>query len=268
MKITTSLPTMALRDSVLRFQQREAHLTSVTILFPIPARFEQLLEFYLKDRYVLRPYGSVATFRSPSAVIVGPSTQRNVELVLHGRLEMFTVHFQPSGFHQLFGLPMPELTDQGYEAHTVIGSFASEMQDRLAAAATFLERVQIANAMFLKLAAVRSGANGVAKLANRVIHDAGRLDISGAARDAGLGVRQFERKFTQQVGITPKLYARIVRFQAALEAKVLDPRRSWADVAHTLGYFDQMHMVHDFQQFADQSPATFLKNFTSLPEPW
>lgn len=75
------------------------------------------------------------------------------------------------------------------------------------------------------------------------------MRISALANDAGLSVRQFERDFLQQVGIRPKLYARIVRFEAALDSKARSFTKSWTNVAHQFGYYDQMHMVHDFEDY-------------------
>jgi hypothetical protein len=55
-----------------------------------------------------------------------------------------------------------------------------------------------------------------------------------------VGDRQFERRFRYEIGIPPKLYARIVRFEAALRRKAAAPATQWTDIAHILGYHDQM----------------------------
>ena len=71
-------------------------------------------------------------------------------------------------------------------------------------------------------------------------------------------MRQFERRFTQQVGMRPKLFARIARFEAALENKARFGSKSWTEVAHEYGYYDQMHMIHDFAEFTGGTPAETL----------
>jgi hypothetical protein len=53
-------------------------------------------------------------------------------------------------------------------------------------------------------------------------------------------IRQFERRFAEQLGLPPKRFARIVRFNAALKAKMTAPGRLWTDIAHEFGYYDQM----------------------------
>ena len=81
-------------------------------------------------------------------------------------------------------------------------------------------------------------------------------------------MRQFERRFCELVGVTPKRYARIVRFDAALRAKMAVPKRAWTDIAHEIGYYDQMHMVHDFRRFSGESPTNYFARFKAMPTPW
>jgi transcriptional regulator GlxA family with amidase domain len=79
--------------------------------------------------------------------------------------------------------------------------------------------------------------------------------MADLARSAGIGVRQFERRFAHEIGVTPKLYARIARFEAALRRKAATPKMRWTEIAHALEYHDQMHMVHDFNRLSGASPT-------------
>jgi hypothetical protein len=62
----------------------------------------------------------------------------------------------------------------------------------------------------------------------------------------------------QQVGMRPKLFMRIARFEAALQNKARFVAKPWTDVAHEFGYYDQMHMVHDFAEFTGGTPTETL----------
>ena len=77
-----------------------------------------------------------------------------------------------------------------------------------------------------------------------------------------------ERRFREKVGIAPKRYARIVRFHAPSEAKARLNERAWTDIAHDLGYYDQMHMVHDFRIFAGESPTGWNLRFAASRQSW
>jgi transcriptional regulator GlxA family with amidase domain len=75
---------------------------------------------------------------------------------------------------------------------------------------------------------------------------------------ASLSVRQFERQFEKELGMPPKRFARIARFQFALDAKLVDPSRSWLGVALDAGYYDQMHLVRDFHSLSGVSPTQLV----------
>jgi AraC-like DNA-binding protein len=266
MKLSSALPILALRSCVRCFEQREARLDSGELIYPIAARPDQFLEFYLQQRYLIHEYSPDTRELAPPSVVVGPSTYRRVDLVLHGSFEVFTIHFQPSGFFQLFGVPMRDLTDHAYEARSVIGAGITELETRLADAPDFSQRVDVATS-FLVHRPITVADGAVARIASQVLRDRGALRIDEAAEQTGLGVRQFERRFLEQVGVTPRRYARIVRFNAALSLR-LNAGRTWTDIAHELGYYDQMHMVHDFKTFSGENPTGLSTLFSDNPEHW
>src|ERR1700748_1904142 len=83
----------------------------------------------------------------------------------------------------------------------------------------------------------------------------------------GLSLRQYERRFVTEIGFTPKLFSRIARFQTTLDTKRISPQRSWMSVAHELGYFDQMHMVHDFRCLGGNAPSDLFQQIGDY-QPW
>jgi AraC-like DNA-binding protein len=66
------------------------------------------------------------------------------------------------------------------------------------------------------------------------------------------------------VGLRPKLFVRIARFEAALENKARFASKPWTDVAHEFGYYDQMHMVHDFGEFTGGTPTETLTQLETV----
>jgi AraC-like DNA-binding protein len=268
MKLAIASPVAALDDYIRYFQQREAHIATAAVVYPIAARPEQILEFHLQERYLVRVCESGAQDVTPRAVVVGPCTFRRAELVLRGRYDVFTIHFHASGFHRLFRVPMAELADRAYDARSVIGPIVSEIEQRLADASNFQEHIHVATDFLLRHLSGRASPDVFAAVANRFILERGALRVDDAAANAELSVRQFERRFPEHVGLSPKLYARIVRFHAALEAKVMAPRRLWTDIAHEFGYYDQMRMVRDFERIAGESTTTFFRRFWAMPEQW
>ena len=97
------------------------------------------------------------------------------------------------------------------------------------------------------------------------IEDAwGRIRIAELSARLGLGGRRLERAFQRQIGVSPKLFTRIVRFQRVFElvqAGLPCPGRiaiDWAMLALDCGYFDQSHLIRDFRRFSGQSPAAYF----------
>jgi AraC-like DNA-binding protein len=173
---------------------------------------------------------------------------------MQGHVHEFVILFRPGGFSRLFSVPPDELTNRHFEGRAVLGRSVDELRCRLGEAGSFAERVRVAD-QYLLARAPHCLQSGVIAAARELRQHRGRPRISGLAETAGLSLRQFERRFVSEVGMSPKLYARVARFEAALEIRMRAPGLRWIDIAHDLGYHDQMHMVHDFRQFSGLTPS-------------
>ena len=94
MNLEQTSPPPPLRDCIRCFQQRRANIRGTPTVYPIAARPDQFLEFYLQDPYIVRIGDGAAPEIVPHSVVVGPSTQRRAQLVLRGKLDVFTIQFR------------------------------------------------------------------------------------------------------------------------------------------------------------------------------
>src|ERR1700674_4318786 len=85
----------------------------------------------------------------------------------------------------------------------------------------------------------------------------GLMSISDLANRIGLSARQLERRFRTEVGIGPKLFGRMKRFQRVFRT-IDDPKLNWVDVAVDCGYYDQSHLIRDFREFSGDTPTALL----------
>ena len=171
------------------------------------------------------------------------------------------------GLQQLFGVPSAELTNSDCEGRALLGKKIYELMHQIEEKGTFEERVQICEEFLLPLA-INAGVRNLAiSTACHIIRQKGAVRIDDVATQAGLSLRQYERRFAQDMGMPPKLFARITRFQMALDAKRQTPTRTWLSVAHEFGYFDQMHMARDFQTLGGETPGQILRQSGDL-QPW
>src|SRR5262249_19504837 len=83
-------------------------------------------------------------------------------------------------------------------------------------------------------------------------------NVLGVTKETGLSRRRFAQLFREQIGITPKLYCRIHRFQSVLRQIASGAPVDSADVALAGGYYDQAHLNHEFHDFSGMSPVTYL----------
>jgi AraC-like DNA-binding protein len=82
--------------------------------------------------------------------------------------------------------------------------------------------------------------------------------IGVVMENIGLSQRRFIEVFNAEVGLTPKLYSRLRRFQTLLQRIYNRTEVDWADAALGCGYFDQAHFNHDFREFTGISPSAYL----------
>jgi AraC-like DNA-binding protein len=259
-------PSPLMREYIRHYEYREIATQDRVAVRPLPARPEQLLQFHLLGQFEVFDYRAGRPSLVPSAIIVGPQTYRVADLLLKGRFLVFVIVFQPTGFHRLFGLPMGELTDRACEASDLIGSKAQFLHERLHKSTSLREMVRAAEDFLLAKVAVAQPFHPVQNAAAYVLTHNGQINLDSLVLRSGLSQRQFERKFTEQVGVSPKLYSRIVRLNYALRLKQQRPNLQWTDVTYEAGYFDQMHLVKDFKSLAGETPSRFLRMLNAEPD--
>src|SRR5262245_35059689 len=169
------------------------------------------------------------------------------------------VHFRPGRAVPALGVPASELADAHVDLETLWGPTASALRERLCAAATPAKRFGVLEEVALgrlRQAPPRHGAIPVAPDASE--QAAAALKVRDLAWRVGLSQRRFIQLFTAEVGLTPKLYGRVRRFQRARELVRGATEPDWAAVAAACGFFDQSHLIRDFGEFSGLSPVAYL----------
>lgn len=221
-------------------------------LSPVP---EQCLYFYPKSLPV--PFDAngkpIAAFNN---IIAGQAVTGGSKLLVPNQYCMFKILFQPSGFYRLFGTPMTLFADKTVETISVLGNPVIGLREQIANAEGFVGMVAAAETFLLnQISKSKIDLLPIDKVLQQ--SDFYRFSIDQLASDACLSTRQFERKFLERTGVSPKIYQRVVRFNQALKIKTAQPQKSWIDITYACGYFDQMHLLRDFRQFTGQTPTFF-----------
>jgi AraC-like DNA-binding protein len=220
-------------------------------------RVETILKFELGTPLeVVTPANE--SLPSPANVVVGAFGASSVRERLRAGLTSFVIFFLPSGFTQLFGVPMVLSTNAAHEGETVVGRELRLLRERLGEAASFSDRVVLVETMLFHRVSRTKTLPAMMHAADRMLRARGACRIEQMAETYGCTARHFERQFARHTGFSPKHFARVARFQSAIDLKLADPERSWTAIAHELQYHDQMHLVHDFYKIAGAPPTTVI----------
>ncbi|MFQ4148488.1 AraC family transcriptional regulator [Arthrobacter sp. LAPM80] len=243
----------ALRPFVRAFAQRT--LTDTFQAQPMPAFLETVLHFDFNDVLTIQSADGSCEAGSPMS-LVGPHTHTCTSLLFQGTIDSFAIFLEPTALWPLFRVPISTIVDTFYDSTDVLGASLSTLWNVLAETTNFLDRIRISETFLLRQLALERGAATIATTAGSLLtRRAGRITIVDLASHVNVSVRELERLFIQDMGITPKRFARVARFQAALDAKVGSPDKSWLDIAVNAGYHDQMHLIHEFESFCGFSPT-------------
>ncbi|HKR15122.1 MAG TPA: AraC family transcriptional regulator [Pyrinomonadaceae bacterium] len=182
-----------------------------------------------------------------------------------GRVELLGIRFHPGGTSAFLRLPMNEVTDQVTE----LGSLSRELERELLHASEDLgslpEKMAAVESLLMRCVLTSASVPSSMDLAARIVRSAGLISVDQLALDAGISNRQLERRFMREVGVGPKLLSRILRFQQVFRA-VERSDSAWASIAIECGYYDQAHLIRDFNQFAQQTPSVLFAGQTALAE--
>jgi AraC-like DNA-binding protein len=166
------------------------------------------------------------------------------------------VCFKPGGVRPL---PATELTNQVVDLSHVFGTAAFDLREQLQAAQTDDDRVRILECFLLARLAWEQAPHPAVTFA-LASFQAGHKQhsISEVTAQLGLSPKRFIKLFEEDVGLTPKVFCRLLRFQEALQRITRGQPARWADLALSCGYFDQAHFIHDFQGFTGLTPSAYL----------
>lgn len=175
------------------------------------------------------------------------------------------VHFKAGGAFPFLGLPAGELADTHVDLETLWGPAACALRDRLCNAATPTERFRLMEKALTEHLFRPLEHHYSVPWALQIFR---QVQDGPVVRDAsvriGLSRRRFIEVFKAEVGMTPKMYYRIQRFQRARSHTHRTATPDWAELAAECGYFDQSHMIRDFLLFSGFSPMDYFHQYSDL----
>lgn len=175
------------------------------------------------------------------------------------------VHFKPGGAFPFLGLPAGELADTHVDLETLWGPSAGLLQEHLSEARSNTERFALLEqALLSRLSYCVSPHPAVSAALEMFRKNRLQPKVREAAKYLRLSERRFIQVFKAEVGVTPKLFSRIQRFQQTRTLIQQNLSPDWAALALDLGYFDQSHLIREFLEFSGLSPTDYRNRHKSL----
>lgn len=201
----------------------------------------------------------------PEAQIIGVHTEP-VRWQIPGQSEVFGIQVTMEGFLRLFSRPLGDIGGLYADMRDFCTPAELQLVDLVQSAYSHSERVERLNRFFLsRLGDPRPAERYVIEAVRSLEQRAGQYSIEALSGEVFIGTRQLQRTFREYVGISPKVYSRIVRFRTAYDYLILHPNAGWAEISYRFGYADQSHFIRDFKQFTGNAPTVFLTNFRPFP---
>jgi AraC-like DNA-binding protein len=233
-------------------------------LCPYPPAPQNSLFFYINDLIRVKKGESEPFILQPRSVIVGPQLTR-VTLDINRSHKAVRVGFHPGGLFRLLGISMSEIVDDNFDATDIFGKEMKEVNQRLQDACTFDGIKDVIESFLIKKVKTLKTALPFDNAMLELMKVSGNIPIERVASMACLSLRQLERVSKERIGLPPKLFARLVRFSKAYRYYETSPKKTWTSIAHECGYYDQMHFIRDFKQFAGMPPGAIEKELTEAP---
>jgi len=183
---------------------------------------------------------------------------------LKGLVDYIGVAFLPSGFLHFFDYAVCDFTNQSISLEVLSTKEERNLSEQLFLATHIENKVKLLEQYFGKRLRVNRKTDSVVRNALcSIFRKEGNVKIVELSKTVNSSQRQLRRKFDHWIGVSPKTFCRIIRFQSILQILRRDPSRDILSVALDAGFFDQSHFIHEFNSYYGLTPLEFLrsKNF-------
>jgi len=258
-KYSTQNPPEALSDYVRFFWTLEAKVGSKEpfVHRALPDNCLELI-FYCQGRFSISSAKGNEGNTFTSGVF--GHAQKYRQFTTNSDFTLFGVFLYPHSLKMLFDLPAHELTDAMLDCETLWGAEGRILEEKVMLAPDDTTRMEIVSNFFLdRIEMTERRDAGFIHLLKKVVANNSIVPIPTFASDCNLCRRQFERKFKEFSGFSPKDFFQIVRFKNVLKESE-QRNKSLAQIAIESGYYDQSHFTHEFKKFSGYSPREYFIN--------
>lgn len=221
----------------------------------IPSGYVELT-FHFADRLIKRKIID----EMQSGIVLSGQKTNYFDVVPTGKIAMLTVQFFPHSAGLFLDMPVCVLENLTLDAKEVFGRAAASLEEQLFELPSLELRIRLIEQFLLNRLAGKSeyDRDRMFRVIQMINQSNGVIGLEQLASKACLSRRQLDRVFQQWVGLSPKQFLRVVRFQYSLHVHQRYPADSLTALAYRCGYYDQSHMISDYKDLSGISPGQFF----------
>lgn len=198
-------------------------------------------------------------YERQARVLMSGQLTRRIMLKPTGEIGVVSIRFKAAGAARFFDVAYDEIVDRVVDFACLEPAFSAAIHDRIAGAGSDDARLAAMIAVLEERLTQESKEDVFVRQACQyIVASEGLYSVQDLVKLIGFSERQLQRKFKRQVGITPKVLSRIMRFQKFLAVTKEPNALTLADAAAACGYYDQSHFIRDFATFSGMSPMKYL----------
>lgn len=219
----------------------------------LPDGFPELIFHYGKP-YRINISGE---WETQSLYLLAGQIRNHFFLENTGESGMLGVKLKPTAVSHLFGIRMDQVTDKVLDASEAIGSCIDKTGIQLLEASNYDQKIAIIEDFLRSLEPQEPLEELLTRALVLINKENGILPIAELHEKLNVSERKLERLFQRHIGLSPKFYSRIIRFNHVF-SMVQEKQLSWSELALNTGYYDQSHFIKNFQEFTGEDPGKYF----------
>lgn len=221
--------------------------------------------FHLKEPLLQYDPDHTELSIQPRSFVYGQITHYN-DIISTGKLYMLVIVLQPNALLSLLGIAAHELNNSIIHLKDLFGQETLDLEDQVAGAANLSTAIDVAGQFLLKkISAIVNSDTLVGNAINSIYKHKGIIKVQQLLNALPVTERQLERKFSEQVGISPKKFIDSVKFQNYLkQLQKIHAIKDIARLSYTCGYYDQAHLNNYFRKHTGVTPLQYKANHSLL----
>lgn len=178
-----------------------------------------------------------------------------------GKVGLIAIAFKPDAAKLFLKIPVSEIKNISVSLEDIYGIQIKEFESKLKESLNNKQRINLIEAFLIKQLdeSLIFDYNRINYSLRFIDRNKGLVSVEKLAELSCLSTRQFNRKFTEYVGLNPKQFTRIVRFQNAIYTQQQNLFENFTDIAYQCGYYDQAHFINEFKLFTGHTLGEFFK---------